>query len=242
MKKGFLELFLIIFIIGLTMLYYNNSFNYDVDKLFVSLSTFLFALFTGFFISRQSGRYKEIRKLTADFDGIMSFLYRSVGHFSPKAQKEIGGIIKKHYRLILKNGWDYPFMHKTTTLTDIHKKSEEIVKKEGSDGIRGSVVSRIAVGLYESQKIRKNMVALRDERIPAFQWFLIAIVAIILVLTVSTIQSVGNLYGSLVKAAFISAILVTTVLLRRLDKLELFSGTIGEHSAKDVVDIIAGKK
>lgn len=41
--------------------YYSLSFDgYDIDKGFLSVSTFLFAIFSGFFIARQGSRYSSI--------------------------------------------------------------------------------------------------------------------------------------------------------------------------------------
>jgi len=233
---------LIIIFIVLTLTYLNYNIVNEVDKIFVTLSTFLFSIFIGFFISRQSGRYGEIRKLTADFDGTMSAIYRAMGHLGEDAQKRTGEIIKNHYEMIVKNGWDYPFTNKTTTITDLHKLMEETVKEKGLDGVKGAVVTRNMLGLQDLQKIRKNMVSLREERIPSFQWLLICLIAVILVTTVSTITSVDSLVISLIKAAFVSSVLVAIILLRQLDDLKLFSGKIGEFSAQDAINIIEGKK
>jgi len=243
MNQKILQTISILLFAGLSMAYYNNLFGDDsVDKIFLTLSTFLFALFTGFFISRQAGRYGEIRKLTANFDGNMSSVYRASGHFGVGAQQKIGDIIKNHYQMIVKNGWDYSFTHKTSTLTDLHYLIGDTVKKEGTDGIKGATITRIILALHDEQKIRKNMVALREERIPGFQWMLIYILTAILILTVSTIPSAYVLLGSVIKAAFIMSVLVVIVLLKKLDELQLFAGNIGEDSARDVVDIIEGKK
>ncbi len=242
MKRSLLNIALILVFIASVFVYYNYKIAGDIDKIFVTLSTFLFSIFVGFFISKQSGRYAEIRKFIADFDGTMSAIYRAMEHFGEESQKRAGEIIKKHYEMIVGNGWDYPFIQKTTTITDLHRLIEEAVKKEGLDGIKGSVVARNMMGLQDLQKIRKNMVSLREERIPTFQWLLIIIIAIILIVTVSTVSSSGSLLISLIKSAFVSSVLVAIILLRQLDSLELFSGKIGEHSAQDVINIIEGEK
>jgi len=243
MKQKTLSCILILLFVGLSTAYYYNVFaGNEVDKTFLTLSTFLFALFTGFFISRQASRYSEIRKLTADFDGNMSGVYRMFGHLGKETQKKSGNIIKDYYKKIVKNGWDYAFTHKTRTLTDLHQLLEDTITKHGSDGIKSTAASRIAVGLQDQQKVRKNMVALREERIPGFQWMLIYLLTAILILTVSTIPSESLLLGSVIKAAFIVSVLMVAVLLKKLDELKLFEGIIGEHSAQDVVEIIEGKK
>ena len=121
MKQKTLLLAFILLFVALSAAYYYGVFNgSEVDKTFLTLSTFLFALFTGFFISRQAGRYSEIRRLTADFDGNMSGIYRLSGHLGNDEQKKAGDIIKNYYKQIVKNGWDYAFTHKTTTLTYLH--------------------------------------------------------------------------------------------------------------------------
>jgi len=243
MQQKTLSAVFILLFAGLVAVYYYDVFNSsETDKTFLTLSTFLFALFTGFFISRQAGRYSEIRKLTADFDGNMSGVYRLFGHLGNEAQKKSGDIIKDYYKKIIQKGWDYAFTHKTTTLIDLHLLLEQTLTKQGGDGMKGVSASRIAVGLQEQQKVRKNMVALREERIPKFQWTLIYLLTTILMLTVSSIPSANLLLGSVIKAAFIVSVLMVAVLLKKLDRLMLFEGIIGEHSAQDVVEIIEGKK
>jgi hypothetical protein len=242
-KQGTTQItFILIFLILSAVYYYGLLGTTDIDNIFVTLSTFLFALFMGFFISRQSGRYGEIRKLIADFDGNMSSVYRAFGHYGKGPQKKAGEIIKHHYQMIVENGWDYPFLNKTTTLTDLQNLTGETVEKVGTSGVRGAITTRMALALHEAQKLRKNMVALREERIPKFQWMLTYILTAVLGLTVSAIPSSHLLLGSAIKAAFIVSVLVVVVLLKRFDELKLFEGTIGENSAQDVVDIIAGKK
>jgi hypothetical protein len=242
MRKIFSALLIVVFLALTGVYYYNLLGNSELDKTFLTLSTFLFALFAGFFISRQGSRYGDIRKLTADFDGVLSAIYREFGHFGADAQAKAGIIIKDHYEKILQNGWDYPFMNKTTTITDLHNLVEQTVKEKGADGIKNTTATRSLTGLDDLQKIRKNMVALREERIPGFQWLLIYMLTAILLVAVSVMPSGSILIASAIKGAFVVCILVVVTLLRKLDSLQLFAGVIGEHSAQDVVDIIEGKK
>lgn len=239
-----------LFHISLTTLFFALAWAYfsiglsngSIDKIFLTLSTFLFALLSGFFIARQSARYNELRKLSADFDGDMSSMYRVFGHFGEDAQREGGEIIKKHYEKVLQHGWDYPLNNKTTTITDLNKLTHKASEQYGTDGIKGAAVSRILFVLSGTQRVRKGMAALYKERIPRFQWTLVYLLAAILILVVSTIDSAGLLLGSAVKAAFVVAVFSIVILLKRLDALMLFSGTVGEHSARDVIEIIEGNK
>jgi len=94
-----------IFVVLVFLYYYDVAGVQEIDKIFLTLSTFLFALFTGFFISRQARRYGDIRKLTSSFDGVMSATYRAFGHFGNEAQKKVGEIIANHYKMIIDQGW-----------------------------------------------------------------------------------------------------------------------------------------
>ncbi len=243
MKNIVLQVFLAVLFVVLSAIYYNLLLDFtSIDKVFLTLSTFLFALLAGFFISRQAGRYSELRKLTANFDGDMSSIYRAFGHFSTETQIAAGSVIKKYYEKIVSGGWDYPLVHKTTTLTDLHKEIGQAAEKYGPDGVRGATITRIMFVLSDLQKVRKGMVALRDERIPSFQWMLVYMLTVILILVVSTIDSYSLLLGSIVKSAFVIVVISVVILLKKLDSLQLFSGSIGEASAKDVVAIIEGNK
>lgn len=244
MKNYLAQFSIIVFFLLLAFAYYLiPDDKIIVDKTFLSLSTFLFAIFAGFFISRQGTRYSDIRRLMADFDGTMSSTYRAAGHFDEETQKEVGEIIIAHYKPILESGeWDYSFTHKTSTLTNLNLLFNKSIKEKGMEGIKGPAITRIFLGFHGAQLIRKNLVSLREERVPGFQWILIYIITIVLFLAVSAIPSKSLIIGSLIKSAFISSIFVVIIMLKKLDKLELFEGNIGAHSAEDVINIIEGKK
>ena len=92
------------------------------------------------------------------------------------------------------------------------------------------------------QKSRKDMIALHAERIQDFQWFVIYFLCMILMVAIASVSSYGLMLESILKAAFVTSIAATAVMLRKLDTLELFESFIGEKSAKDVLDIFEGKK
>ena len=86
------------------------------------------------------------------------------------------------------------------------------------------------------------MVALREERIPHFQWVLIYFFMIILLATVASLGSYEMVFPAVLKAAFIVSVVSVIIILHKLDNLSMFEGVIGEHSAKDVIGIIRGDK
>ncbi len=155
-----LTIALFLIFVSLTVIYFFVNTNIDLDKSFLTLSTFLFALFSGFMISRQSARYGALKKALADFDGDMSSMYRVFGHFGGKEQQKAGSIILKHYENILKFGWDYPLKNRTTTIIDLNKLTKAVADKYGTDGIKGAAISRMLFVLSGTQRVRKEIASL----------------------------------------------------------------------------------
>jgi len=209
----------------------------------LSISTFTFTIFAGFFISRQGKRHSSIRKQITTFDGHMSAMYRNFGYLSLTSQKEAQQIIKKHYTTILKNkAWDWHFLNKSNTITNIHLILSESFLKKKLAGAQNFALLQIMVSLRELQLVRKNMVGLHQERIPVFEWILLILLATTIIVSISFIPSAELVINASLKGIFSTAVIIVLVMLHELDKLRLFETTLGEQSAKDILDIFKGKK
>ncbi|MCA9355912.1 DUF4239 domain-containing protein [Candidatus Nomurabacteria bacterium] len=244
MNKKINIFFLVIIAFGVFIFSYNQNPSTEFDKVFITLATFLFSIFTGFFISNQNGRYGKIRDNVSQYDGRLSGIYRASMHFGEETQKKIGDIIVRNYEPIIKNNeWDYNFTHKSNTIIDIQNTLKDYCAEEPKfTEVSKQSMARVTSALLDIQSLRKQIVALREERIPKFQWVLVIIFATMLLITVSSLPSYHFIIGSLLKAAFAVSIISVLFILKSFDNLAFFEGRIGEHSAKDVMDIIKGEK
>ena len=241
-RSGLWLSFVLLFF-GLSYLYFKYDFVLENHALFLSLSTFLFAIFSGFFISRQSRRYSQLRDQISQFDGGVSAMYRYAGVFGDKFQKDLSSIIKKHYNSILKNrAWDYALTHKTTTITDIQNLFGKMARDKKFNSMKGSALGSIFRSFAYMQIARKKMDIMHQERIPVLQWGLLVFLAGILLVSVSAIGSVGLVVPAILKGAFGTSIILVLVILYQFNNLSFFENTIGEHSAQDVLDIMGGKR
>ncbi len=227
----------------LSSVYYGASFTDDIDKVFLSISTFLFSILTGFFISRQASRFNKVRETVTRFDGMMSSVYRAAGHIDADLQKEIGSVIVAHYERILSTGkWNIHFMEKSSTLQSMHELLEKHVKEEAVTKLANQAIGRVLWALSGCQDARKQMLALQNERVTAEQWVLISFFALMLVGTASAVSSVGDWFPSILKAAFVISIGSVLFILYRLNALAFTERIMGERSAEDVLGIINGTK
>lgn len=232
-----------IFIV-LSIAYYFVTINTpEPQTIFLSISTFIFSIFSGFMISRQGKRYDTLRDNMTKFDGIMTATYRNFGHFGKEMQDKVKNIISEYYeKIISNNSWDYNFTHKTNTITSLHKILGEFAKKKKFDDLNKAIIGRTIVGLQDLQVLRKSMVSLHNERMPRFQFILAYFLAAILLVTVSLLPSHLEVFASILKSAFSSSIIFVLILLHRFDNLNFFEGRIGKASSKDVLEIMSGKK
>lgn len=230
--------------VGLTILYYRVDFSLeDLDKIYITITTFFFSIFMGFFISRQGSRYTKIRETISAFDGKLSSVYRASQNMSPKLQLRIGEVIKSHYQAMIDSQqWNYHFVNKSNTISSIHTILEEEVGSTKQESLRNQAIGRVMTGLSDCQVIRKTMVMLYQERIPSFQWHLIVFFVVMLLLAISVIPSQGLLIGSALKSAFFVSIMSVVIILHNLDNLHLFENFIGENSALDILGIIDNTK
>ena len=100
MKQSFLlPIFFLAFIALFCFFYFIEiELSADVDRIFLTIATFLFSMIVGFFIARQGVRYSGIREQISLFDGHLSAIYRESGHLGKKAQEHIGEIILDYYK------------------------------------------------------------------------------------------------------------------------------------------------
>ena len=244
MDKQRLVLMFTIFVI-LWGLYFFNPYSIfeEENKLFFTVSTFLFSIYTGFFIARQGKRYSEIRRQISKFDGEMTTVYRVAENFGKKIQEGLKKIIRKHYDKILKlRQWDYYFLNKTTTIKEIQTVYSENVKENKVAVVKAQSLRITFNSLRALQTIRKQLVMLHNERISLFQWMLTILLALMLLTSLSVIPSYMSVLNSFIKAIASTFVVFMCVLLLELDRLKLFESNLGENSAQDVIDIINDKK
>jgi hypothetical protein len=242
-KNAFQYVTLILFFF-LAYTYYTFNFGAaNTDKVFITITTFFFSIFISFYITRQGARYTKLREIISTYDGKMSGIYRVAENISVDTQQKVGDIIKGHYKKILQTkSWDYHFVHKSSTMKDMHAALTVAVGSNKLETLGNQAVGRVLANLGDCQVLRKNMVMLYQEKIPPFQWILIFLFFCILLATITIIPSFGFLLGSCLKAAFIVAILSVVLILHNLDDLHLFENFIGESSAIDVLETIEGIK
>lgn len=242
MNSKYITFFLITFIVFFFINGFFDLAGYRLEGVYLTVSTFLFSVFNGFFISRQSGRYSEIRNNLSRFDADMSIIFRESTHLDKEEHDHIKGVIAEYYETVLsKKDWAYYFTHKSNLVSSLHEYIA-LCGEKNMDKVRGESIRIIMKTLDDIQVIRKVLVSLKEETIPRLQQIFIYVLATILFLAILTLPSKDMVLASIIKSVYMITVLTVVVLLRKFDDLTIFEGTIGEHSAKDMLAIIEGRK
>ena len=235
--------FHILLIIGFIALYSVFIFFVDINielsiasELIVA-SVFFFALFSGFFISRQNDRYTRIIDIIAERDGLFSYIYRVFG-LVPRMQLEIREIIKAHYTKILDtDNWAYNEFNPSTTITRLTQTMGSITKEEAGKIDGHSPYDGIWDTLLQLQQIRKKIIAAYNGRLLLFQWILIYVFAGLVVLSFHFLQS-DSFLVDVVKIVFGTAVFLVVILIKQLNDLSIFGKDFSHKIARDVLRIL----
>lgn len=234
----------LILVMSFTVFYLNNNYIPIIENEYIGILIFFFATITGVFISRQGRRYNLIIKSLTDFNGNLSFQYRGLDMFEKKYQNKFSAIVKKFYLNIdnKESDWDWFIKEKTTVLTDVNKLYMEIANDIDLNKLQGYFLNSSQISLRDMHKIRKNLVPLVNEKIPIMQWITIILLALGLVISIFSFDSYLNIFESILKSFFLISIFLLLLTLYHMNKLNSYENRIGESSARDLLDIIDGKK
>ncbi|MEK9176869.1 MAG: hypothetical protein AAB923_01090 [Patescibacteria group bacterium] len=200
-------------------------------------SVFFFAFFGGFFIARQNERFTRIVDQVAAREGAFSSLYRLSG-LVPAIQNEVREIIRTHYRKILdSNDWAYHEFHPSTTIKRLTEAFGKLSKQDG-DRMAVSTSYEVIWGtVLDLQKIRKEVIALFNERLLPSQWFLLLVLAGILLVSFDFLRS-DMVLVDILKVIFGVSVFMVLVLIKQLNELALFDKHFSRHTAHDVLRIL----
>ncbi len=94
-KRNILQYLVLVLFFILAYVYFKMDFGaQNTDKVFITITTFFFSIFTSFFITRQGNRYTKLREIISTYDGKMSGMYRASGNLSPEIQEKIRNVIR----------------------------------------------------------------------------------------------------------------------------------------------------
>jgi len=221
----------ILFIIAVVFIPVRES-TEDV-KIILTVSTFLFAILAGFFISRTNNRYDRIRELVSTEDGLWISIYKTAGFFGTQIQTKIGEIINNHH--IAAFDYDVGKYYKATdryfySIYDLLIENKSTIRKNASDLLDDMV------GLLNKMgEFRNKSSVIASEKLTKGQWGIMLFLSGLILFSLFALKT--DAFYSQISTVLLSTILVLVLLiLRDLQNLNIAGQLAVTESGQEVFE------
>lgn len=202
-------------------------------EVILSITTFLFAIIAGFFISRLNTRYDGIRELVAQEDAYMLAFYKTSEIFGDQFSKKIRELIDQYYIINYDHALsNYAYKETAPYYFKMWGAVKKIKKREPQSAFQ------VLVGqLTEVEKLRNSASNLAVERMSAGQWVILIALAIIILLSLFAFQT-PTFYSHLVTILLSSSLVLILLIIRDLENLMFTGKGLLEESGQEVLEYI----
>lgn len=221
-------------IFGVIFLLFPPIGRFEGAETVLTVSTFLFAILVGFFLTRLNSRYDAIRDLVVREDSNFKVLYQTAKLYEPTFTKQLTELIDEYYIISFDNDLNNQDGKATqATFEKIWSLLTDLKRYRGESGLQ-SLFGTVA----EIERARAASAAISVQKLGSGEW------AVLLVLATITLVSIFGLgsqtFALQVINVFLSSTLVLIVLIiRDLQNLLLGGKTLwAEESGQEVLELI----
>ena len=204
----------------------------DVQTI-LTISTFLFAIVSGFFLSRLNDRYNQVRELVASEDAKWLSFYETSVFLGDDFQKRIADIIDEYY--IIAYDFDLgkyykhnaPHVHRIYTELNKVKNFKNDVSSESFDELVGL--------LEEVERDRNESTVLSSEKVTLGKWSIMIILGGIIIFSIYYLR-VDELYSHAIAVMLSSVLVLILLVMRDLQNFRLGGKPMVEESGEEVFE------
>lgn len=204
----------------------------DDVQLVLTISTFLFAIISGFFISRLNARYDGIRELISKEDAIFASLYQSSRFFGKKFQTKLREIIDEYYIIAYDDELGVYKANKPQFLS-IYDELEKLNLEKNSKGEQ--IFDDVIILLAEAENIRNKSSVISREKVRVGQWGVMLILASIIIFSIFFIKSSG-IFSQITTVLLSTTLILVMLLIRDLQNCRLNGELLLVESGQEVFD------
>ncbi len=196
----------------------------------LTISTFLFAILAGFYISRLNNRYDQIRQLQATEDALWLGLYKIALFFGTDFQDRIRELIDEYY--IIAYDFDVGEYYKHNAHL-FFKVFDECKSLDTTNNLASSFIMMLPA----IEQNRNTSSVLERESLNAGQWIILIFLAIIILLSMFYIKS-PDLYSQFSVVLMGTVLVLVLLTIRDLQELRLWGETVAVESGEEVFDFM----
>ena len=225
---------LVIFVVGSYLIVGNGPSN-EIQIVF-TVSSFLFAILSGFFISRFNARYDRVRELIVIEDAHFLSIYKIASFYGKEFLEKITDLIDKYY--ILAYDMDTSeghteYKYNAKYFLGIYDEMGKLDQKYRSENSFGIILS----DLVEIENSRNARSVLAEERVSIGQWAILVALSAIVVFSVFYMQ-MPTIYSQTVTVLLSTVVVMVLLILRDLQNMRLNGKLVAVESGQEVFEDI----
>ena len=223
---------LIIFII--TAVLFKGTGNLKDVELFLTVSTFLFAILVGFFTSRLNSRYEKMRELIGSEDALWLSLYKTSQLYGKEFSDKIRNLIDKYYIVSFDfYGLDEDcYKHSMKYFLGVY---DELIKmkKHRDEEAFGKMLDRLS----SIEDKRNNYSILSLEKITKGQWTVLISLATIIIVNLFYIEITG-MYSQAIVVLLSTILILVLLIIRDLQNQRMAGKLLLSESGQKIFETI----
>lgn len=201
----------------------------------LTISTFLFAILAGFYISRLNTRYDQIRELVAQEDALWLSVYKISQFYGAEFQNRIRDLIDSYYIIAYDHDVGTYYKHNAREFLQVFTELQTL--KTPRDNNSDGLVSDYIMLLPQIEICRNKSSVLIRERLAPGQWATTVFLATIILFSIFYLKT-PEFYSQL-SAVLLGTVLVLVLLtIRDLQNLRLWGQTVADESGQEIFDFI----
>lgn len=206
----------------------------DQVTVVLTVSTFLFAILAGLFITRLNSRYINLRDLVALEDASFLALYKTSTCINKQFSNKIRDIIDRYYIRALEI--EFGFWYKQTAKQFLAL-YEEIGKLNIKNFRQQGALDEIFDLLTQLEEVRNKTVTVAQEKLTKGQWSVLIFLALIMIISIFSLK-VNEFYSQLTTVLLSTIMALVLLIIRDLQKLRLFTSELLVESGEEVLEYI----
>ncbi|MBT3865429.1 hypothetical protein HOE67_01530 [Candidatus Peregrinibacteria bacterium] len=202
--------------------------------LVLTVSTFLFAILCGFFISRLNMRFDKIIANISDEDSYWLSFYRSSKLFGPKFSNKVSNIIDECYTVMFNSDVGNFYYKDTTPYVEALYKELDKLKMPASK--KSPVLFRVLLDcLVDIERTRNQSAVVTRERLTVGQWLVLGLLAAIIVFCLLFLK-LPLVYSEVLTVLLSTILILVLLIIRDLQNLKLGGYALSVESGQEVFE------
>lgn len=211
----------------------------DEINLVLTVSSFLFAILSGFFITRLNTRYDKIVESIGEEDASWLALYQTARIIGPDFAKRIGNLIDQYYIL----AYDYFLGNYYKATSPIYfKVYEEFRDCKMKENVKIEAATQAFVGKLEDIELCRNMSSIyTEQKVTSGQWLVLITLGLIMVVCLFVIRS-SSFFSQLTTILLSTTIVLVLLITRDLQLIRVGGQDVLLESGLEMFDFIGKKR